>query len=135
VALAVRFMAAAGLAAAVLAAATTACTPEEQRIWNMLVEENRVEGDPCPEVSALRTWLGLPEHFDVVIWRESTCDPYAVSPAGALGLAQIMPFWLRDLCPLGIACTRDDLFDPIVNLRAAAYVYHVQGPEAWSQTW
>jgi hypothetical protein len=124
------------LAAVMLAlAAATSCTPEEQAIWRALVSEHQAEGDRCPEVSALVQLAGLPEHFEGVIWRESMCDPYAVSSAGALGLAQIMPFWLRELCPMGIACTPADLFDPVANVSAAAYVYAVQGPSAWSQTW
>jgi soluble lytic murein transglycosylase-like protein len=120
----------------------TACTPEEWArlealagwVWQEEVGA-LVEGRPCPQYADEIAWHGLPEHFHGVIWRESHCDPFAVSPAGALGVAQIMPFWLRDLCPRLIACTREDLFDPGRNLAAARYVLDVQGPSAWSATW
>lgn len=123
------------LASLVAALALLACTPEEQRLWRMIVDEAKAKGYHCPDAAPLVAINNLPEHFNVVIWRESSCNPSAVSPDGALGLTQIMPFWLRDLCPRLIACTRDDLFDPVKNVAAAAYVYSVQGPEAWSQTW
>ena len=81
-------------------------------------------------------WRGLPEHFLFVIEHESHCQPGAVnSSSGALGLTQIMPFWLRYLCPMEIACTESDLLAIEANLDAAAVVYAAQGPAAWSATW
>lgn len=125
---------AAGTLTALLA--VTACTPEQIAWWEGKVADAQAAGLPCPRAAPLVAMFGLPEHFHVVMERESNCDPLAVNDSsGALGLTQIMPFWLRDLCPLGIACTEADLLDPIMNLEAAAHVYQVQGPEAWSQTW
>ena len=116
----------------------TACdfTPEQLAWWKGQVDEARAAGALCPETAPGLAALGLPEHFDVVIHRESHCDPSAVNAdSGALGLTQIMPFWLDALCPAEIACTEAELLHPFVNLEAAAYVYAAQGPEAWSQTW
>lgn len=45
---------------------------------------------------------------------ESSGNPRAVSPSGALGLGQVMPFHFR---------AGEDPFDPLTNLRAAARVY------------
>lgn len=47
-----------------------------------------------------------------VIHVESLFDQYAVSTAGALGLMQIMPFWLNEL-----GRPEDNLFDAATNLR------------------
>lgn len=49
-----------------------------------------------------------------LVWVESRFNPRAVSPVGAVGLAQVMPATARILQP-GI--TRDELFDPETNLR------------------
>ena len=125
------------LAAAILT--LTACTPDVDNLLAWITTEEQTasaEGQPCPIYADDLAWRGLPDHFLAVIERESRCDPTAVNTSsGALGLTQIMPFWLRDLCPAGIACTPADLLDPQTNLDAAAYVYSVQGPQAWSQTW
>lgn len=53
-----------------------------------------------------------PELVLSVIEVESRFDPYAVSSAGALGLMQIMPFWLDEIGVEG-----DNLFDIRTNLR------------------
>ncbi len=53
-----------------------------------------------------------PELVLAVIEIESRFDRYAVSTAGAQGLMQIMPFWLKE-----IGKPDDNLFDPHTNLR------------------
>ena len=76
-------------------------------------------------------FLGYPDAI-----RMAKDHPEAVNRgSGALGLTQIMPFWLNVLCPMGVACTSADLLTVAANLDAAAHVYAVQGPAAWSQTW
>lgn len=53
-----------------------------------------------------------PELVLAVIQVESAFQPDAISSAGAVGLMQIMPFWIREL-----GLPADDLTDPWRNLR------------------
>ncbi len=53
-----------------------------------------------------------PELVLAVIEVESRFDPFAISSAGALGLMQVMPFWLKE-----IGRPEDNLFDIHTNLR------------------
>ncbi|MBE3640313.1 lytic transglycosylase domain-containing protein, partial [Mangrovicoccus algicola] len=70
--------------------------------------------DTCGAIETLALAHDLPPGFFArLIWRESLFDPYAVSPAGALGIAQFMP---------GTARLRglDDPFNPAAALAASA---------------
>ncbi len=53
-----------------------------------------------------------PELVLAVIHVESRFDRFAVSPSGARGLMQVMPFWKKE-----IGHPDDDLFNPRTNLR------------------
>jgi soluble lytic murein transglycosylase-like protein len=53
-----------------------------------------------------------PELVLAVIQVESNFDPFAISRVGAIGLMQIMPFWLKEIGKPG-----DNLFEPTTNLR------------------
>jgi len=53
-----------------------------------------------------------PELVLAVIEVESRFDKFAISRAGALGLMQVMPFWLKE-----IGRPNDNLFDMKTNLR------------------
>ena len=65
------------------------------------------------EVHAEATRAKLdPELVLSVIQVESNFDPYAISHAGARGLMQIMPFWLKEIGRPG-----DSLFRETTNLR------------------
>ncbi|RMD80743.1 MAG: lytic transglycosylase domain-containing protein, partial [Gammaproteobacteria bacterium] len=56
---------------------------------------------------------GLPPELVLAVMEvESGFDRWAISRAGAQGLMQVMPFWLRRL-----GRPEDSLFDPRVNLR------------------
>lgn len=113
------------------------CTPAEWAgfvSWAQDTHDQAVaEAQPCPEYAVDLAWRGLPDAFGYIMWRESRCDPSQVNPAsGSAGLTQIMPFWLGELCPAGIACTEADLLNAEANLDAAAYVYAAQGLDAWA---
>jgi len=113
----------------------SACTPEQEAWWFAREHEAEIRGDPCPSLSPSIVGAGLPLHFVWIVWRESRCQADAVNESsGTLGLTQIEPFWLVALCPLGIACTEAELLETRANLLAAAYVFAIQGYEAWSQT-
>jgi len=60
---------------------------------------------------AVRTKL-QPELVLAVIQVESNFDRFAISPAGARGLMQVMPFWIKEL-----GHPDDNLFIPQMNLR------------------
>ena len=53
-----------------------------------------------------------PELVLSVIQVESNFNPYAISRVGAIGLMQVMPFWLKEIGKPG-----DNLFSPHTNLR------------------
>ena len=65
--------------------------------------------------------------LDVVMYRESRCEPDAFNPddpnGGSRGLLQVNGSWTRWLRERGILQTKDDLFVPEVNLAAALVIY------------
>lgn len=63
--------------------------------------------------AALRAGIDPALAFEIVRL-ESRFDPKAVSSVGAIGLAQVMP---RTAVFYDSTLTRDDLFDPAINLR------------------
>lgn len=70
--------------------------------------------DTCAAIQTLAKAEGLPPgYFARLIWRESLFDPYAISHAGAMGIAQFMP---------GTARLRglNDPFNPAAALAASA---------------
>jgi len=50
---------------------------------------------------------------------ESGFDPSIVSYTGAIGLQQIMPFWVKAIPFLN---TQEDLYNPELNIKASAYI-------------
>ena len=71
--------------------------------------------DVCRTIAGVAEEAGIdPHYFARLVWQESLFDPYAVSPAGALGIAQFMPGTAR---LRGLA----DPFNPARALRASAH--------------
>jgi len=73
--------------------------------------EERIEILKLVHLEANRAGLA-PELILAVIETESNFDPYAISVAGAIGLMQIMPFWLDE-----IGRPNDNLLHVDTNLR------------------
>ncbi|MDH4133301.1 MAG: transglycosylase SLT domain-containing protein [Gammaproteobacteria bacterium] len=71
-----------------------------------------------------------PELVLSVIQVESNFNPYAISRVGAIGLMQIMPFWLKEIGKPG-----DSLFSPYTNLRFGCTILrHYLNKEKGNQT-
>ena len=67
---------------------------------------------------------GLPSIFVQIAGKESEHNVYAKGSTDDHGLFQIhAPTWLPALCRLGIAYTREELYDPDTNAAAAALIY------------
>jgi soluble lytic murein transglycosylase-like protein len=95
--------------------------PYVQTVWLNVMSERlaRYVADPAKRrqllllVHAEAVHAGVPPELVLsIINVESDFDPWAVSSAGAQGLMQIMPFWLKSDGRPG-----DNLFDPRTNLR------------------
>jgi soluble lytic murein transglycosylase-like protein len=87
-------------------------TDMSQRLANQVEDaEERIEILTLVHLEAARVELP-PELILAVIEVESNFDRYAVSVAGALGLMQIMPFWLNE-----IGRPSDNLLHTDTNLR------------------
>jgi len=83
-----------------------------ERLRVMIPQENeRLELLRMIHSEATRAHLP-PELVLALIQVESRFDRYAISSAGAQGLMQIMPFWLKEIGRPG-----DNLFRPSTNLR------------------
>lgn len=95
--------------------------PFDAEVW-LLDMSNRLRPfvpEPAARLRLLRlihreaTRAGVaPELVLAVIEVESRFDRYAISTAGAQGLMQVMPFWLKELDR-----PEDNLFDIATNLR------------------
>ncbi len=93
---------------------TLACEPE-------------VLGIPDESYSRIHQWDGYTNYWSLyygvpedlirrVMWLESRGYHWATSPAGAMGLMQVMPFWFYDY---------EDPYDPNTNIMTGAYVLWV----------
>lgn len=65
---------------------------------------------------------------DAVVTCESRWTPTAVSPYGHLGLWQVDGRYFNGVW----ASLPGPWYDPEANTRAAAWIYRLQGPRAWS---
>lgn len=93
----------------------------EAEVWltDMSTRLSKKIPEPQTRLNLLRqihfeaTRAGLtPEVVLSVINVESNFNRYAISRAGAMGLMQVMPFWLKEIGRPG-----DNLFNPRTNLR------------------
>ena len=67
-----------------------------------------------PHIYAAEAKYSLPAGLlDALVWTESRYNPLAVSPAGAVGLGQLMPATAKEL---GVS----NRFDPMANIFGAA---------------
>ncbi len=98
----------------------------EAQVW--LVQKNNVlkqfVSDPDKRLKLLKeihraaTRVGLPPEFVLaVIEVESHFDQFALSPSGAIGMMQIMPFWKYE-----IGSEKDNLIDIKTNLKYACTI-------------
>lgn len=64
-----------------------------------------------------------PRVLALTVYRESGCDSSALGSSGEIGLAQILPsVWRKTLKTEGLIRSDSDLYDPLINLRAAAFI-------------
>ncbi|MET3927359.1 lytic transglycosylase domain-containing protein [Devosia sp. 2618] len=84
---------------------------------DICIAEDSYRADVCTAIAAYARHWQLPEGFLArLIWQESRFDPYALSPAGAQGIAQFMPSTAR-------IRSLSDPFDPAEALaRSAEYL-------------
>lgn len=80
-------------------------------------------------VDAALRWGIPPERFLCIAWHESRFDPFAWNPSGAAGVYQFMPktwgnVWWR-------VSDHANVYDPVVNIEGAAWLYHHVGPRQW----
>ena len=78
-------------------------------------------------VEAAATEYGVdPKLVATTVYRESDCDQHATGSSGEIGLGQVHPkVWLETLKEAGIARAAHELYDPMTNLRATAYILHI----------
>lgn len=87
-------------------------TDMSRRLERRIPEKRfRIELLKAVHYEAMRAQL-TPELVLAVIDAESNFNPYAISSAGAQGLMQVMPFWLKEIGRQG-----DNLFRVQTNLR------------------
>ncbi|MEO1062734.1 MAG: lytic transglycosylase domain-containing protein [Actinomycetota bacterium] len=91
--------------------AAPASVPDEAGSWSAGLPERGQEWAAAIEAAATRHGLE-PELLGALVWSESAFDPQAVSSAGAIGLAQLMP---GTAAGLGV-----DPTDPLQNLEGGA---------------
>ena len=101
----------------------------------------------CAEYLALATALGWPqehlEMLEVVMWRESRCQPHQLNASdpngGSIGLTQVNRFWCLPsryypngyLQTYGVLSTCEQLYEPAFNLVAALAIFDYS--DGWSQ--
>lgn len=118
---------------AALGLVLTGCTTDELLAAAYLARETpATAGIPCPQWVGTSRQAGFSDEqlrlVHTLMFRESRCDPTAYNPSGASGLMQIVRGWAATC-----GGTKEDLFDPLFNLRCAHdHVLPQQGWEAWS---
>ena len=84
------------------------------------------------DTRALVAALALPKELVRIASCESLHNPRAVGPTDDWGLFQIHGKWVDEWgLPRHVAATREELLNPYRNGLAAAYIYRIQGLDAW----
>lgn len=77
-----------------------------------------------------------PKVLATTVYRESDCDPKALGSSGDVGLTQVVPkVWAKTLKQEGIIEDASDLWDPLTNLRASAYILSRLSADAGGDLW
>jgi soluble lytic murein transglycosylase-like protein len=88
-------------------------------------------GASCARYSGLLAAAGLPVRtFQAIAWRETRCNPHAVSRSHDYGLLQINRIHLRH-GGAAAGYTAAQLLDPATNIAVAARLYHRAGLRPW----
>ena len=140
------------IGAAALVVSLVACTPNQIAWWTQARAEVAATPDPADDIALEQAFEALPDNpntpcaewywwaieagfthdqwmypLNIIMHRESNCQPGAHNRSGATGLTQVMPMWADD-CG-GVPA---DLYDPAFNLRCAHHIWEVSGWGAWS---
>lgn len=77
-----------------------------------------------------------PKVLATTVYRESDCNPKALGSSGDVGLTQVVPkVWAKTLKQEGIIVDTSDLWDPLTNLRASAYILSRLSADAGGDLW
>lgn len=106
---------------AIVLAALVACAGNPQQSYKpVTVLPFKIDNGLLTLASQAASRYGIDyQLFHALVEHESAWNPYAISPKGARGLTQIMPYTGRAECGLD----SDVLFDPRLNLHCGAYYF------------
>jgi len=69
-------------------------------------------------------------------YRESGCNVLALGAADEIGLTQVNPkVWVKKLIREGIITEQNDLWNPVINLQAGAYILSRNAKRAKGDAW
>ena len=104
---------------------------EIAQIENILSRVNRSLPDSKISAYANAIWNSSEKYsieaklFLCIVIMESGAKDYVISSAGAIGVAQIMPFHINMLISKGIFNNQRDFYDGVKSIEAGAYIYSI----------